>query len=199
MSDSSAVVQLALRAALSGWAVSEVRGNQARVLPAPDLDTLNAHLSAADPNWGLAWACECAAPFVIRARLTIGGAVREGLSSAPSLEEAKKLALADAFRFYGVSSTLEAPWVEYDPEDGANTSELAVSELLAPASARSVPQEPPRDPQMEKARTHIDTLMEQLREQGKGSEALKLLMRGYGETVEESRAIYKELQALQRR
>ncbi|AZI42887.1 single-stranded DNA-binding protein [Deinococcus psychrotolerans] len=202
MSDSSAVVQLALRAALSGWAVSEVRGNQARVLPAPDLDTLSAHLAAVDPAWSLTWACESAAPFVVRARLTLGGAVREGLSSAQRLEDAKKLALADVFRYFGVYSALEAPWVDYDPEEGANTSELGAGDFGAEAqTARPVTPLPsaPKDPQMESARAHIDTLMEQLRQGGKGGEAIKLLMRGYGETVEESRAIYKELQALQRR
>ena len=41
--------------------------------------------------------------------------------------------------------------------------------------------------------------MEQLPDAGKGGAAAKLLLRGYGETVEESRDIYKELQALQRR
>lgn len=199
MSDSSAATLDALRSALNGWAISEVRGNQARVLPAPDLDSLSALLTAVDPAWSLTWACDSAAPFVIRARLTIGGVVREGLSSAPLLEDARKLALADAFRFYGVSSSLEAPWVEYDPEDGANTSELLMAEPPAATPARPLSPAPPPDPQMEKARAHIDTLMEQLREQGKGGEALTLLMRGYGETLNESRAIYKELQALQRR
>ena len=42
-------------------------------------------------------------------------------------------------------------------------------------------------------------MLDQLRQNGKGSEALKIVLSGYGETLEESRAIYKELQALQRR
>lgn len=203
MSDSSAVRQ-ALQAALSAWAVAEVRGDQARVLPVPDLDTLDAHLSAADSAWGLTWACDSASPPLVRARLSLGGVVREGLSGGHTLEDAKKLALADAFRYFGVSSTLEAPWVEYDPDDGPNVSELGdlngppVAQLRD-GSPRPLPPQVPLDPQLSKARAHIDTLMEQLREAGKGAEATRLLLRGYGETVDESRAIYKELQALQRR
>ncbi|AWN21893.1 single-stranded DNA-binding protein [Deinococcus irradiatisoli] len=199
MSDTSAVRQ-ALRAALRSWAVTEVRGDQARVLPAPDLDALDECLSAADPGWSLQWACDSLSPPLVRARLSIGGAAREGLSGGHRLDDAKKLALADAFRYFGVSVAGEAPWVEYDPDDGPNTSELgsdppAVATPVTPAAA------PPRpsDPQMDKARAHIDTLMEQLRQNGKGKEALKLVLGGYGETLEESRAIYKELQALQRR
>lgn len=204
MSDAPDAVREALRAALSAWAVAEVRGDQARVLPVPDLDTLDARLSAADPAWGLTWACDAASPPLVRARLSLGGAVREGLSGGHTLEDAKKLALADAFRYFGVSSALEAPWVEYDPDDGANVSELGLGETepVSPLQAdkpRSLPPQVPLDPQLSKARAHIDTLMEQLREAGKGGEATRLLLRGYGETVDESRAIYKELQALQRR
>ena len=204
MSDASIALREALRAALSAWAVAEVRGDQARVLPVPDLDTLDAHLGAADPVWTLAWTCESVVPPVVRSRLGLGGVVREGLSGGHTLEDAKKLALADAFRFFGVSSTLEAPWVEYDPDDGANVSELGLGETEPLSSSqadapRPLPPQVPLDPQLSKARAHIDTLMEQLRDAGKGLEATKLLLRGYGETVDESRAIYKELQALQRR
>ena len=49
---------------------------------------------------------------------------------------------------------------------------------------------------MEKARDHINDLLEQLRALGRGKEATRFVMRGYGETVEESRAIYKEIQAV---
>ncbi len=94
--------------------------------------------------------------------------------------------------------------MDYDPEEGANLSELGLddAEPLSPTQSelpRPLPPQVPLDPQLSKARAHIDTLMEQLREAGKGREATKLLLRGYGETVEESRDIYKELQALQRR
>ena len=198
-------VREALRALLNAWAVTEVRGDQARVLPVPDLDALDARLSAADPTWSLSWAVESLNPPLIRARLSLGGAVREGLSGGHTFDDARKLALADAFRFYGVASTGEAPWVEYDPDDGPNVSEL-MAELSAgqpggasqPGPVRPLPPQVPLDPQLSKARAHIDTLMEQLRSSGKGKEAMKLLLRGYGETVDESRAIYKELQALQR-
>ena len=186
-----------LRGLLSAWAVAEVRGDQARVLPVPDLDALDARLSALDPQWSLTWACDAASPPLIRARLSIGGAVREGLSGGHTLEDAKKLALADAFRYFGVASAGESPWVEYDPDDGANTAELGGAAPVE-AAPRPLP-EAPRDPQMDKARAHIDTLMDQLRAEGKGGAAMKLLLRGYGETLDESRAIYKELQALQRR
>ncbi len=199
-----AALKAALRAALTSWAVTEVRGNQARVLPAPDLEMLEAHLSAADAAWTLAWACDSVVPPVVRARLGLGGVVREGLSAGPTLDDAKKLALADAFRYFGVAASGEAPWVEYDADEGANVSELNQdgAEPLSSTQAetpRPLPPQVPLDPQLSKARAHIDTLMEQLREAGKGGEATRLLLRGYGETVEESRAIYKELQAIQRR
>jgi hypothetical protein len=200
MSDPAAVRE-ALRAALSAWAVAEVRGDQARVLPVPDLDALDARLGAADPAWSLSWKVESLNPPVVRAVLGLGGAVREGLSGGHSLDDARKLALADAFRFYGVASAGEAPWVEYDPDDGPNVSELSAGEpegAPRPGPARPLPPQIPLDPQLSKARAHIDTLLEQLREGGRGKEAMKIVLRGYGETVEESRAIYKELQALQR-
>ncbi|WP_293912749.1 single-stranded DNA-binding protein [Deinococcus sp.] len=200
-----ALIREALRAALSAWAVAEVRGDQARVLPVPDLDTLDAHLSAADPTWSLSWKIESVSPPMVRAALGLGGAVREGLSGGHSFDDARKLALADAFRFYGVASAIEAPWVEYDPDDGPNVSEL-IGESSAgttehaprPGPARPLPPQVPLDPQLSKARAHIDTLVEQLRDGGRGKEAMKIVLRGYGETVDESRAIYKELQALQR-
>ncbi|WP_420594993.1 single-stranded DNA-binding protein [Deinococcus sp.] len=185
-----------LRGLLSAWAVAEVRGDQARVLPVPDLDALDARLSVLDSQWSLSWACDAISPPLIRARLSVGGAVREGLSGGHTLEDAKKLALADAFRYFGVASAGESPWVEYDPDDGPNVSELDSAAPAAPI-ARPLPAQT-RDPQMDKARAHIETLLEQLRSDGKGGAAMKLLLRGYGETLDESRAIYKELQALQR-
>ena len=58
--------------------------------------------------------------------------------------------------------------------------------------------QPPRDPQMEKARGHIDDLIAQIRAAGLGKKITPILMRGYGETLEESRQIYKDLQAVLR-
>ena len=112
------------------------------------------------------------------------------------------IALADAARLYGVSAASgEITWVEFDPEEGANTTDLE-AELdpdavtpAAPVAATRLP-EPPRDPQMDKARRHIDELLEQLKAAGKGGEATRILMRGYGETVDESRALYKQLKAI---
>jgi hypothetical protein len=190
-------IREALRATLTAWAVAEVRGDQARVTLAPDPDALAPQLDPVDEGWSLAWACESVQPPVVRARLTLGGVAREGLSAGHTLQDAKLRALADAARFFGVPIPAEGPWVEYDPEDGPNTSDLDAE--LAPASARpstAGPSEPPRDPQMDKARRHIDDLMEQVRAAGKGKEVAHLALRGYGETVEESRAIYKELQAI---
>ena len=188
-------VREALRASMTAWATLEVRGDQARVTPAPDPDTLALHLERLDPQWGLIWACDSVQPPVVRARLTLLGTVREGLATAHTLQDAKLAALADAARTYGVSPAGEPTWVEYDPDDGANTSDLE-ADAPVPAAARPLPPEPPRDPQMDKARRHIEDLLEQLKGAGRGGEAARILMRGYGETVEESRAIYKELQAI---
>ncbi len=186
---------------MTAWAVAEVRGDQARVTPAPDPDQLALHLEQVDPGWSLHWACDSVTPPVVRARLNVLGAVREGLATGHTLNDARLRALADAVRFFGVPLPTEAQWVEYDPEDGPNTADLdAEAEGIAAPAARPASQvpEPPRDPQMEKARRHIDDLMEQIRAAGKGKEVAHLAMRGYGKNVEESRAIYKELQAILR-
>lgn len=198
-------VREALRASMTAWATLEVRGDQARVVPAPDPDGLTAQLDRLVPDWSLGWACDQAAspdqaaPYVVRARLSAAGVSREGLSAGPTLRDAKLAALAEAARFYGVGSSGEGHWVEYDPEEGANTADLEPALGEAPEMARAaLPAEPPRDPQMDKARQHIDELMDQIRAAGKGKEAQRLLMSGYGKTVAESREIYKELQAILR-
>lgn len=193
-------VREALRSALTAWAVAEVRGDQARVTLAPDPDALALQLERVDPEWSLSWACESVTPPVARARLSVLGAAREGLAGGHTLQDAKLRALADAVRFFGVPAP-EAQWVEYDPEDGPNTTDLvAEAEGLAVRAAHpaALPPEPTRDPQMEKARRHIEDLLEQLKAAGKGGEATRVLLRGYGETLEESRAIYKELQTILR-
>lgn len=190
-------VREALRASMSAWATLEVRGDQARVIPVPDLDQLALHLEGADPHWSLTWACDSVQPPVVRARLTLLGVIREGLSGGHTLDDAKWAALADAARTFGVAPAGEIPWVEYDAEDGPNTSDLdEVTPLPTAPAAATLPPEPPRDPQMEKARDHINDLLEQLRALGRGKEATRFMMRGYGENVEESRAIYKEIQAV---
>ncbi|MEW6420824.1 MAG: single-stranded DNA-binding protein [Deinococcota bacterium] len=192
-------VREALQAAMTAWAAAEVRGDQARVTLSPAPDALAVHLERVDPGWALTWACESVSPPVVRARLSVLGAVREGLASGHTLQDAKLRALADAARFFGVALPTEAQWVEYDPEEGPNTADLvaeaesAAPPVVHPALRRA---EPPRDPQMEKARRHIEDLLEQLKAAGKGGEATRVLLRGYGETLEESRAIYKELQAI---
>lgn len=190
-------VREALRASMTAWATLEVRGDQARVTPAPDLDSLAAHLERVDTGWGIAWACDSVQPFVVRAKLTVTGTSREGMASAPTLNDAKLAALAEVARVYGVSPATEGHWVEYDPDDGPNTTHLDEdAEPSPPPRPVTLPPEPPRDPQMEKARRHIEDLLEQLKAAGKGGDAARILMRGYGETLDESRKIYKELQAL---
>ncbi|MDB5046013.1 MAG: single-stranded DNA-binding protein [Deinococcus sp.] len=192
-------VREALRASMTAWATLEVRGDQARVTPAPDPDSLAALLDRVDPSWGIGWGCDCMTPPVVRARLTVLGVQREGLAQAHSLADAKLAALADAARLFGVGSSSEGQWVEYDAEDGANTSDLDVdegSDAVTMTGTIPLPPEPPRDPQMEKARRHIEDLMEQLKAAGKGGAAARVVLRGYGETVDESRAIYKELQGI---
>ncbi|WP_189066301.1 MULTISPECIES: single-stranded DNA-binding protein [Deinococcus] len=190
-------VRDALRASMTAWATLTVRDDQARVTLAPDLDVLAPHLDQIDPAWSLTWACDSVTPPVVRARLTVHGAAREGLATAHTLHDAKLAALAEMARSYGVRPTSDPVWVEYDPEDGANTTELE-TDTPAPADLpeRPLPPAPPRDPQMEKARRHIEDLLEQLKVAGRGGEAARILMRGYGETLEESRAIYKELHAI---
>lgn len=189
-------VREALSASLTAWATLEVCGDQARVSPAPEPERLAGQLESIDPAWSLTWGCDGLTPPVVRARLSLLGRVREGLATAHTLHDAKLAALADAARLYGVAAG-ESRWVDYDAEEGANTTDLEPAMLGrgAPDHA-ALPPEPPRDPQMEKARRHIDELMEQLRGAGHGAEAARVAMRGYGETLEESRAIYKELQAL---
>lgn len=189
-------VREALRASMTAWATLEVRGDQARVTPAPDPDGLALHLERLDPQWGLTWACDSVQPPVVRARLTLLGTVREGLASAHTLQDAKLAALADAARTYGVAPAGEPTWVEYDADEGPNTTDLEADAPPPAPGARPLPPEPPRDPQMDKARRHIEDLLEQLKVAGRGGDAARVLMRGYGETLEESRAIYKELQAL---
>ena len=191
-------VREALRVSMTAWATLEVREQQAWVIPAPQLAALVAHLDQADPEWSLHWACDGMQPPVVRARLCLAGLEREGLATGHTLDDAKLAALADAARLYGITTTGEGHWVDYDPEEGADTTLLEAETGAAPAPRPSLPPEPPRDPQMEKARGHIDDLIAQIRAAGRGKEIAPILMRGYGNTLDESRQIYKELQAVLR-
>lgn len=195
-------VREALRVSMTAWATLEVRGDQARVVPAPLLRTLAAHLNVADPEWSLTWACDSMTPPVVRAHLCLAGLEREGIATGHTLADAKLAALAEAAALYGVAALggEEGHWVDYDPEEGADTTLLeAEAEAEAgPAPRPSLPPEPPRDPQMEKARSHIDDLIAQIRAAGRGKEIAPILMRGYGNTLDESRQIYKDLHAVLR-
>ena len=199
----------ALRVSLTDWATVQVQSDRALVLPVPDLDALYAGLERAlDGDWTIRYAAEQMTPPVVRASLHLGGRVREGLAQGHTLSDARLLALADALRAYGVApASSEGQWVEYDPEDGANIHELELHLPPSPGPGRAgqgnveqaatLPPAPPRDPQLERARQHIDDLLEGLRDAGQGkSAALILAQRGYGNTLEESREVYKELKAL---
>lgn len=187
-------VREALQNSMTTWATVEVQGEQARVVPAPDLDVLVAQLDRLAPGWSLGWNCDSAQPYVVRVRLSTEGSYREGLAEGPTLHEARLAALADLARLFGLSAG-EGQWVEYDPEEGANVAELETARP-GPASTSALPPEPPRDPQMENARRHIEELVEKLKESGRGAEAMRYLMKGYGETLDESRAIYKQLKTI---
>lgn len=185
------------------FATLEVRGERARVLPVLDADALYAQLNARfGEAWNLAWHLESGAPAVVRCRLEFLGHAREGLGVAVEVEHARRVALTDAARAWGLLPPHyegEDTWVEYDPDEGPNTSEL-LAQGAAPARSMGVPPEPPRDPQLERAKKHIDDLMDQLRESGLGKQASLVLVKhgGYGQSVEESRRVYAELKALQK-
>ena len=178
------------------------------MLPAPDLDALYAALETVlGAAWSLRYAVDQAAPAVVRAALRLGSGPaapeREGLGQGHTLHDARLLALADVLRAFGVApGETEGVWVEYDAEEGPNTAELEAepgAAVQAAGPARPLP-ELPRDPQLERARKHIDDLLEGLRDGGLGKRAAQVLARrGYGNTVEESREVYKELKALQSR
>lgn len=203
-----------MRASLTGWATVQVQGERALVVPAPDLDALYAGLERAlEGHWAIHYSVDHIQPPVVRASLYLGqsgpdetapgvprsGRVREGLGQGHTLQDSRLLALADALRAYGIApASSEGQWVEYDPEEGANIHELEPEQPAPIAGApASLPSAPPRDPQLERARKHIDDLLEGLREEGLGAQAARVLSsRGYGNTVEESREVYKELKAL---
>ncbi|WP_425148213.1 single-stranded DNA-binding protein [Deinococcus sp.] len=198
-------VRAAMRASLVGWATLRVQEDRALVLPAPDLDALYSGLERAlGADWSVRYAADHAAPAVVRAALRLAGVEREGLSQGHSLQDARLLALADAFRAFGVAlATQEGQWVEYDAEEGPNTHELEPEAPIRGAGTQTAPSplpEPVRDPHLERARKHIDDLLEGLKATGMGKAAAQVLARrGYGNTVEESREVYKELKSLQAR
>lgn len=191
-------VREAWQASMTAWATLEIRADQAHVISTPNLEVLSMHLERIDPHWHIAWACDHVEPMVVRACLHVLGVQREGLASAHSLEDAKKLALAEVAKQYGLTLPTEGHWVEYSVEDGPNIADLE-AEADPPPMPQTVnlPPELPKDPKMETAKRHIDHLIDELKAAGKGLEANKItIVKGYGETVEESREIYKELQAL---
>lgn len=196
----------ALQGALSGqepgWAALEVRGDRARVTPVLPPAVLYHHLNELiGENWDLDWDAQHTTPPIVRCRLTIQSRHRDGLGTAHDLDAARAVALTDAARAWGVLPVHidgETTWVEYDPDEGPNTAELNTD--LPPTEVHAtttLPPEPPRDPQLEKARRHIDELVDRLREEGLGKEAGRILLKqGYGNTIDESRRVYAELKTL---
>ena len=199
---------LAVRDALTRegprFATLDVRGDQALVLPVLDADRFYATLTdRVAEHWSLRWAVESVTPPVVRCRLDLLGHTREGLGVAHDLAGARLVALTDAARAWQIlppAYAVEATMVEYDADEGPNTAELEADAPEPQAAPRALPPQPPRDPQLEKARSHIDDLMDQLRERGLGKQASLVLVKngGYGNTLEESRRVYAELKALMR-
>lgn len=187
----------AVEQSYSGFAVLEVRGGQAQVQAVPD----PARLVAALGEFGLEWSI---GGDTVTAILTLAGQRRAGLGRGHTLRDSQALALADALRYFGVPMG-EPQWVEYDEEEGANTLELQAGapSPLPGAPAAMTPGDggsgdPDEEPQMARARQIIDELMEELRETGQGGRAAALITRhgGYGATIDERRAVYRELSRL---
>lgn len=216
-------VREAFRASMTAWATLEVKHDQARVIAAPDFILLSHKLTQLDATWQIAWFCESVQPFIVRANLRVCGIERGGLASGLSLADAKAAALADIAQSYSIASTHEGHWVAYTPEDGPDIGEL---EALALAAAQAAPnmandvtasdiisqynpynpynehsehnqygQQQP-DQQMQKAKMHIDQLVDKLNSLGKGEQAARIVLAGYGDNLDECRRRYKELSNL---
>ena len=106
----------------------------------------------------------------IRARIRIQHINRDGLGQAESLKDAEKQAILNAAKMLGMG-----------------TGEVSL--------AAAPPQES-REPEKPKHHQHIDDMMEKCREVGLGREAIKLVSKGYGANLEESRQIYIALRDL---
>ncbi len=129
-----------------------------------------------DEVWGPGgWSCRfqiaSAAPAAVSCTLELGGAIRGGVGTGPTLEAAAEAALwmalaqAGAGRFPAIPATPETP-----------------------TAASSKPD----------AQELIDRLIARLREQGKGREAAALVVKygGYGGDPETTKRLYGELRAL---
>ncbi|PYE51085.1 single-stranded DNA-binding protein [Deinococcus yavapaiensis] len=198
----------AVRAALSGsasgrdvrFAMLEVRGDRALVTAILRPDAVFAALTERfDEQWDLGYDVVSVSPTVVRCRLAFLGRFRDGLGTGADIEAARLVALTDAVRSWEMTPEgfrAEPQWVEYDPEEGPNIDELGDDDSAS--QARAEPPESPRDPQMEKAKKHIDDLMDQLRDRGLGKQASVVIARhgGYGKDLEDSRRVYAELKAL---
>ncbi|MER3602821.1 MAG: DNA repair protein Rad52 [Thermus sp.] len=127
----------------------------------------------------------------VKCRLTIHGVTKEDVGEGDSLKAAFSDALKRAAVKFGIGRYLyrvEKQWVDYEPKTGRFT--------------------PPRLPlgegeEEEKPEAHrlIDRLLERLREEGLGKEAVQILIRypGYGRSPEETKRLYGELRDLLRK
>ncbi|MFN8510335.1 MAG: hypothetical protein U0Z75_07220 [Deinococcaceae bacterium] len=132
-------------------------------------------------------------PAVVIAHLTLHSTVRSGIGEGSNLQEAEVAALSQAALAFGMAHeelTVPSEWhpLDWKPEtpltDPAPTTEMDLQ---------------PQDEKL-KAHQHIDELIDQLRELGLGLESAKIMknFKGYGETLEESRQLYRALKELKR-
>ena len=173
--------------------------------------------------WSLTLEVVSPLPAVVVATLELGGLKRSGIGEGLNLRDAEVVALSSAALSYGIAfdelaagsrwertdwrpdgdarGSLEAAPRASEPDpDEADAREVEFEDL----DAVSTPTEPPApalDPERVKAQKFIDDMLEKL----KGSDAalhrqgLQVMMKkykGYGSSLEESRALYLELKDL---
>jgi len=176
--------------------------------------------------WSLTLEVVSPLPAVVVASLELGGLKRSGIGEGLNLRDAEVVALSSAALSYGIafdelaagSRWERADWrpdgeargvdkdvktspraSEPDPDE-ADAREVEYEDLEA-VSAHEDPPAPALDPERVKAQKFIDDMLEKL----KGSDAalhrqgLQIMMKkykGYGSSLEESRALYLELKDL---
>ena len=173
--------------------------------------------------WSLTLEVVSPLPAVVVASLELGGMRRSGIGEGLNLRDAEVVALSSAALSYGIafdelvagSRWERADWrpdgdargsleatsraLESNPDE-ADAAEVEYEDLEA-VSAHSEPPAPMLDPERVKAQKFIDDMLEKL----KGSDAalhrqgLQIMMKkykGYGSSLEESRALYLELKDL---
>lgn len=170
------------------WQVIETQGERLRLQPVLQAQALWERL---DDVLAFAWSLELAVvsvqPAVVCAHLHCLGAKRSGIGQGLNLEAAEIAAISAAAKAFGIGQdelSLPHRWEQ------AATTGAASGGTSAAATASITDQDKPQ------AHRHIDDLVEKLRAAGLGLPTAKLMMRGYGETIEENRALYKQLRDL---